>query len=123
MLAPKMNLPAEQRRLLKLYASLSAQDKESLIAFAEFLESRTTGSEEPVLHEPKTIPRPEQESVVGAIKRLSESYFMLEKSELFTKTSSLMTAHLIQGRSAPDVIDELETLFVSHYEQYLSDKQ
>ena len=124
MLTPKQNLPADQRQLLKYYANLSDQDRESLVAFAEFLATRTSGSEDDdtILHEPDAIPRPEQESVVAAIKRLSKSYYMLDKSALFTETSSLMTAHLVQGRSAPDVIDELELLFVSHYEKYLSER-
>ena len=128
MLAPKQNLPADQRRLLKLYKSLSEQDRESLTAFAEFLARRGAeveadeGESTPPA-EPKQIPRPEDESVVGAIRRLSETYFMLDKSVLFTETSSLMSAHLLQGRKAPDVIDELEALFETHYRKLHLDKE
>jgi superfamily I DNA/RNA helicase len=119
------NIPAEQRRLLKLFSQLGEQDRESLIAFAEFLAGRSeqgeeAGPEENAGSEPKPIPRPETESVVAAIKRLSETYHMLDRSLLLTDTSSLMTAHLMKGREAPDVIDELEELFARHYQEHLS---
>ena len=117
MLAPKQNLPADQRKLLKLYKALSKQDRESLFAFAEFLAHRN-GEDEPEVHaEPNLLPRPEQESVVAAIKRLSASYPMLDRSELFTDASSLMTSHIMHGRSASDVIDEMEELFAKHYKK------
>jgi superfamily I DNA/RNA helicase len=119
------NLPAEQRQLLKLFAQLGEQDRESLVAFAEFLAGRSEerGREDletdtPV--EPNLIPRPETESVVAAIKRLSETYPMLDRSLLLTDTSSLMTAHLMKGREAPDVIDDLEELFARYYQDHLS---
>jgi hypothetical protein len=119
------NLPAEQRRLLKLFAQLGEQDQSSLLAFAEFLAGRSEekGGEDPETDaptEPKPISRPESESVVAAIKRLSETYPMLDRSLLLTDTSSLMTAHLMKGREAPDVIDELEELFARHYQEHLS---
>lgn len=123
MLPPKQNLSADRRQLIKLYDALSTQGRENLLAFAEFLVSRDLTPDETVIHEPKELPRPDEESVVGAIKRLSESYFMLDKSALFTETSTLMTSHIMHGRAAPDVIDELEELFVSHYERYVSDNQ
>lgn len=66
------------------------------------------------------IPRPEEESVVAAIKRLSESYHMLERSALLTETSSLMTAHVMHGRTADEVIDDLEALFQRHYEELVA---
>jgi superfamily I DNA/RNA helicase len=122
------NLPAEQRRLLKLFARLGEQDRESLLAFAEFLAERgeEKGSEhsKPTFDaKPKSIPRPREESVVAAIKRLSETYHMLDRSLLLNDTSSLMTAHIIKGREAPDVIDELEELFARHYQELLSNRE
>ncbi len=121
---PRKNLPADQRALLKYYAQLSEQDRASLMAFAEFLALRRPSENEdqapekmaPV--EPKQIPRPAQESVIGAIKRLSETYPMLDRSELLTETSSLMSAHIMQGREAAAVIDDLEALFASHYAKH-----
>ena len=123
MLPPKLNLPADQRKLLKHYSKLDAQGRDSLLAFAEFLLQRQC--EDPGQPDrnlpPKSIPRPEDESVVGAIKRLSESYFMLDKSLLFSDTSSLMTSHIMQGRPAEEVIDELESLFERIYQEHLKD--
>jgi hypothetical protein len=118
-------LPPEQRRLLKLFGALSAADREALLAFAEFLVARR--SPEPIPDEapsePKAIPRPEEESVIAAIRRLSETYFMLDRGTMLNETSSLMAAHVMQGRPAPEVIDELEDLFAGRYETYLSQSQ
>jgi hypothetical protein len=113
-------LSAEQRRLLRLFGGLEAEDRASLIAFAEFLEMRSGAHEsapaQPI-KPPKVIPRPSQESVVAAIKRLSQTYFMLDRSAMLDQTSALMTAHVVQGRPAEQVIDELEELFSEHYER------
>ena len=68
-------------------------------------------------NEPKEIPRPREESVVAAIRRLSETYYMIDKSVLLSETSGLMSAHIMQGRPAEAVIDELEALFSNHYEK------
>ncbi|WP_320416442.1 Crp/Fnr family transcriptional regulator [Candidatus Vondammii sp. HM_W22] len=98
---------------------MGEQEKRSLLAFAAFLSQQET-VETPAkagIPEPQLIPRPDEESVVSAIKRLSVSYSMLDRSTLLTETSSLMTAHIMHGRSAMDVIDELETLFISYYEE------
>ncbi|MCP4992686.1 MAG: hypothetical protein GY934_02700 [Gammaproteobacteria bacterium] len=115
-------LSQDQRRLLKLYNALDQTAQFSLLAFAEFLGQRESDAEdEAELNadaEPRHIPRPESESVVGAIKRLSSSYYMLDRSILLNETSSLMTAHLIHGRSAADVIDELEELFTRQYAEF-----
>ena len=125
MLPSNINLPADQRGLLKLYRALNEQDRVNLLAFAEFLQQRAGGlsgeeAQPSVLSEPRSVPRPSEESVVGAIKRLSDSYFMLNRDDLLTDTSSLMTAHIMRGRTAPDVIDELEELFARQYQEYLS---
>lgn len=120
------NLPKDQRRLLKLFNALDQSGQASLFAFAEFLgqrDSNADDAEEPSKPaEPLLIPRPADESVVGAIKRLSSSYHMLDRSLLLTEISSLMTAHLIHGRPAPDVIDELEDLFTKQYAEHRGDK-
>ncbi|MEJ1403636.1 MAG: hypothetical protein ROD09_08205 [Candidatus Sedimenticola sp. (ex Thyasira tokunagai)] len=121
MLPQKLNLPKDQRRLLKLYKALAAEERETLLAFAEFLLQR--GGEQveatTIKVEVKKIPRPQGESVVAGIKRLTACYPMLDRSALLTETSSLMTAHIMHGRPASDVIDELETLFVRHYEEHI----
>lgn len=126
MLPPKIQLPPDQQRLLKLFRGLDARDREQLLTFAAFLAERAqtddalkeAGSSEESL-KPLDIPRPATESVVAAIRRLSETFPMLDREPLLHETSALMTAHVMQGRAADDVIDELELLFKQHYERLM----
>ncbi|MES9881423.1 MAG: hypothetical protein ABW185_11135 [Sedimenticola sp.] len=124
MLPQKLNLPKDQRRLLKLFKALAAEDRDTLFAFAEFLLQREGEQAEAatVSIEVVEIPRPDEESVVGAIKRLTASYPMLDRSKLLTETSSLMTAHIMHGRPASTVIDELQALFASYHGEYLKER-
>jgi hypothetical protein len=118
----QQNLKPDQRRLLDLHGQLDAQGRETLLAFAEFLALRNVDSveaEAPTLLQPKPLERPERESVVKAIKRLSATYYMLEREQLLDQTSSLMMAHVLQGRDAVSVIDELEIIFSEHYQRYV----
>lgn len=111
-----------ERRLRNVFAHLSPQDQDSVLAFAEFLEQRQSPPSEPESAPvPELIPRPESESVVAAIKRLTASYPMLDRALLLNETSSLMTQHVMQGRPAPEVIDDLEALFRRHYEKRRDD--
>lgn len=113
-------ISADERRLLKRLRALEPAEREMLLAFADFLVARTEPSSRApaVAREPRHTPRPEHESVIGAIKRLSQSYDMLERDVLLHETSALMSAHVLQGRAAGDVIDELEALFARHYQDY-----
>ena len=110
-------------RLSVIYTKLGEQERRSLLDYAEFLLQRQqdSGKSEPVTApaEPELQPRPESESVVAAIKRLTRSYPMLEKQALFSGTSELMSAHLLQGRDAEEIIDELEALFEQYYREYV----
>jgi hypothetical protein len=124
MLPVKSTLPPAKRRLLELYDALDEQDRASLAAFAEFLATRqggAAGAVEP-LAEPAFAPRPAEESVIAAIRRLAQSYHMLDKAAMLHETSALMSAHILQGRPASDVIDELEILFSSHYERHCAER-
>lgn len=121
----QQNLKPDQRRLLDLHGQLDAQGRETLLAFAEFLALRNADSvedEAPTLLQPKSLERPERESVVKAIKRLSATYYMLEREQLLDQTTSLMMAHVLQGRDAVSVIDELEIIFSEHYQRYAKDR-
>ncbi|MBK1719302.1 hypothetical protein [Thiocystis violacea] len=117
-----MSLPsgsADERRLIKCFRRLEAADRETLLAFADFLAQRLRSDPtESVAREPRIQARPEHETVVGAIKRLSQAYDMLERGALLNETSVLMSSHLLQGRAASEVIDELEALFARHYQDY-----
>lgn len=112
--------PAE-RHLTRLYRSLGEADRHALIAFAEFLarDERPARTPEPP-REPAHAPRPEEETVVAAIRRLSRTYFMLDRAPILHETSALMSAHVLQGREASQVIDALEALFERQYQDYLT---
>jgi hypothetical protein len=95
-----------------------------LLAFAEFLQQRgTTADQRPVpappasIPEPEAIERPAEESVVAALKRLSKTYPMIDKSEMLSATSDLVATHIMQGTGASTVIDQLEDIFSEHYRQ------
>jgi len=109
----------EQQRLLQIFKLLPSSSQQTLLAFAEFLQSRQAPSQPMV---PQLKPRPLDESVVGAIKRLAQSYPMLDKAVMLDETSRLMTEHIIQGRDKTEIIDELETIFSRHYQKSIQEK-
>lgn len=112
----------EERSLLEAYRRLDSAQQESLRAFAEFLSQRAVPPRPPVcaLEQPTPIARPENESVVKAIKRMSATYPMLDRRKLLHETSNLVNEHVMQGRDARAVIDEIEAVFARHYEKYKS---
>ena len=108
---------AEDKRLLALFRRLSDAHKLTLIEFAAFLaEKETTDNADAPPLEPLPIPRPEQENVVMAIKRLRATYPMLDSADLFNEASAQMTRHLMHGIPATEVIDELEQIFLQRYQ-------
>ncbi len=115
-----------RKELLECYGKLGDGDRSTLLSFAQFLASREPQvTTEPVAErpsEPVDISRPENETVVAAIKRLTATYPMLDRKDLLNETSSLMAAHVLQGRKALDVVDELEEIFRHHYDLFLSQK-
>lgn len=106
-----------ERRLQRVAARLGASEQETLLAFAEFLATRAVAVPAPPV-EPVSIPRPAEETVVGAIKRLSATYPMLDKDHMLHEISGFMAQHMLQGRPAVDVIDDLEAAFRSHFERH-----
>jgi len=119
MLPPKVSLPASQQRLLKLFRQLPGAEQQSLLSYAEFLLQRGAGQVTAPAGDrtPADIPRPESETVIAAMRRLSATFPMLDKDALLHEASALMTAHVMQGRPAVEVIDELEVVFRRHYER------
>jgi hypothetical protein len=121
MLPPVHQPPVEKRRrqLLRAFDTLDDATQEQLLDFAEFLAARHgTSPEEQACAEPREIPRPAEETVIAAVRRLSQTYHMLDKAPMLHQTSSLVSAHIMQGRPATEVIDELEQLFESRYRDY-----
>jgi len=108
----------KKKNINDIYQSLSPESQQSLLDFAEFLTQRD-GVHPPEQQQKLEIPRPDEESVVTALKRLNQTYPMIERKLVFHEASSLMTEHIMQGRDATAVIDELEALFEQHYQQYL----
>jgi hypothetical protein len=106
--------------LLELYESLDEERKLSLCDFADFLYDKGG----PVIKHvpaPEDAPRPEVETVVGAVKRLKGKYHMIESMSVFSEASALMTEHMVKGRDAVEVIDDMEVLFEKAYKQLLRD--
>lgn len=111
-----MSSPSDkEQRLESAFRQLPAAQQDMVLEFAEYLLERY-GEELPP-QEPLWISRPDDESVVGAIKRLRSSYPMLDAQALLAETSELMSQHLTGGREAEEVIDELENLFRIHFEK------
>jgi hypothetical protein len=108
-------MTADERRLLHVYRALSDSKRAGLLDYADFLLARALPEPEPVQQQRLDIARPDQESVVKAIKRLRETYPMLDRAKLIHETSALMSQHLLQGRAAVEVINDLEALFQRHY--------
>ena len=124
---------ADERRLNKLFRSLDPPRQETLLSFAEFLAERSaTGRSQSereanaeaararcaVPAEPLFEPRPAQESVVSGIRRLRRTYPMLDGAAMLHEASSLMAAHVLHGRAAADIIDELEVLFAERFDAH-----
>jgi hypothetical protein len=121
-LAATSKKSSPQVRLGKLFKSLPEAEQRMLLEFAEFLASRAEAT--PLrIEDPKPIPRPEQESVIKAMRRLSTTYHMLDKSKMLNETSALMAQHVMQGRDAVEVIDELEVVFEAHYKRLVSENE
>ncbi|MCU0562648.1 MAG: hypothetical protein MUE48_01720 [Desulfobacterales bacterium] len=110
----------DRNQLLSLLGRLGEADRATLLAFAEFLAARAAAGAESATPPPpqqlNLLPRPPSESVVAAIRRLSASYPMLDRRRLLNLTSTRMTQHILHGRPAAEVIDELEQVFAAEYQ-------
>jgi len=107
------------RQIKALFKKLPEAQQQSVLDFAEFLatgNSAVAPPEEPL--KPDPIERPPIESVVAAIKRLKQTYYMLDTDTLINQASALMGEHMLKGREASSVIDELQNLFQQKYEEY-----
>ena len=110
------------QHLSKIFSELPAVEQKTLLDFAEFLQSRAPPIKSVSL-EPLPIPRPAEESVVAAIRRLNQTYQMIERSTLLNETSDLMMQHILRGRAARDIVDELELLFNKRFEVFVENNK
>jgi len=107
---------ADERRLLQAFRSLAPARRASALDYLEYLGSRADAPEAmPPSIEPRNLPRPAEETVVKAIRRLTDTYPMLDRKSLLHETAALMTQHVVHKRPAAAVIDELEVLFRQAY--------
>ena len=123
-----------EKQLGECFRALDDNGQAALVAFAEFLVQRngqiksprnslpeeSTPVEEVSIAVPEITPRAEGESVIGGIKRLVASYPMIDRDQLSEEIQSLMTKHILKGVSAEEVIDQLEALFLKHYQNLRS---
>jgi hypothetical protein len=105
-----------QQALLTAFDRLDEAQQDALLDFAGMLAARDDGSA-PAVTQRGPEPRPADESVVAAIKRLTRAYPAAGRRRLMGPVSMLMAQHALQGRVVAEVIDELEVLFARHHEQ------
>lgn len=110
------------KSLIEIFDMLDAERQASLFDYAEFLQSKG-GLVVKEVGEPMDIPRPDGETVVGAIKRLKQTYPMIDSMKVFSSASELMTEHMVKGRDAVEVIDEMEKIFEDFYSKMLKELQ
>ncbi len=108
------------RELDGLMSQLSGEHQQAVVDYATFLVQQYN-FQPPVEAglKPEDITRPEQESVIAAIKRLKRTFYMLDTDLLLDETSCLMGQHILRGRKTSIVINELQSLFQAKYEEYL----
>jgi hypothetical protein len=104
-------MSGQEGRLLELFRGMDARGRGSLLDFAEYLAKRV-----PVPAEQVARP-PAEESVVQAIRRLNRSHPSLKKHRLIPRVEQLLAAHMVDGRPAAEVIDELESLYAAERPQ------
>ncbi len=110
-------MSAEQ--LQQIYHALAHQEQQALLYFAEFLQQNSEPPVELEKQKPVDIPRPAEEKVIHALRRLAQTYPMLKHEQLLKQGADMMSSHFVTGRPAPEVIDELEEIFLQHYQHYL----
>lgn len=115
-------MASTEQYLTELFRQLAAADQLTLLAFGEFLAGRSSGGavvpvkEAVVIPDPEVIERPPAESVVAALKRLSKTYPMLDKTKTLAATSDLVATHIMKGADPVEAIDQLEGIFRSLFE-------
>ena len=124
----------KENRLLELFRGLPETEACSVLDFAEFLAARdpqlksvvvpTTTIQSATVNkvEPVIIPRPDSESVIAAVKRLSASYPMLGKDTMLNATADLVSHTIMGGRDIIEAIDELEEIFSTQYQLHIESK-
>ncbi len=106
---------SKERQLRAVLEALTDTEVTSVLDFAQYLRDRRPVAPN-YSAEIVEVPRPEDESVIDAIRRLTQTYPMLDRGTVFNEASSLMALHVMQGESREQTINRLEALFHSRYE-------
>lgn len=103
-------MTGDERRqaLLAAFEQLDVSRQDRLLEFAATL-AGSDAAAVPAVMRPE--PRPADESVVAAIRRLTRVYPAAERRRLMGPLSVLMAQHALQGRATVEIIDELELVF------------
>ncbi|MGB8436821.1 MAG: hypothetical protein WCE38_21450 [Burkholderiales bacterium] len=94
-------------RLVAVLEQLDETGRRTLVEYAEFLVSRRKVQANP----PIVAARPPGETVLQAIKRLNRSYSGLRRAALMQPVGELLSQHMVDGRAAEEVIEDLEALY------------
>ena len=106
---------ADLATLEAIYPKLPDEALATLSEFAGFLADKYP-EEAQISKQLNPISRPDDESVIAAIKRLAKTYPMLDKKVLFDQTSAAMSAHVLQDVTSKESIDRLEKVFRKAYD-------
>jgi len=108
------NRQGKRQALLAAFDRLAEAQQNALMDFAAVLATRDDSCATAVTRSGPE-PRPADESVVAAIRRLTRGYPAVERRQLMGPVSKLMAEHSLQGRAAMEVIDALEAVFEEHH--------
>lgn len=115
------DMTPRERRLLKQFNSLPPAVQDGLLDYLDYLHGKHRQEQIGEGSRRVAIARPPQETVVGAMQRLRNTYPGLDMDSILHRASALMSEHVVGGRSASDVIDDLEELFRRKHEQQHAD--
>ena len=105
----------EQKKLLAAWKHLGETEQRTVRLFAEFLNQQAPNHNDkqspPVAQTPLSIPKPEKESAVLALKRLKKSYPMIEADLSLLEEASQLLLKKVMGTEDREIISELEQLF------------
>lgn len=107
-------LTEEQRRMVLAFARFLIHDNERRAAAGG-----AAGEEAaPPPMEAKVAPRPEGELPVHTLKRMKRGYPMLSGDKLLGRAAELMMRHHVAGHDRQEVVEQIEALFATEYEQW-----
>lgn len=117
----------EQKRLLAAWQQLGKEERRTVRLFAEFLSQQVmhsaTEKTPPPPQTPRSIPKPEKESAVLALKRLKKSYPMIEADLSLLDEASQLLMKKVMGLADSEVIIALEELFSRRYQEWKNTPQ